>query len=96
MPLTIARVIQAETTFPGVHGAVEVITCGRHVEQLRGREHLAVTGDARPMARVLRLLRIHGFSVDHRRGLAGEREHEARQKPTLILVLDPQMQQRAT
>lgn len=48
--LAVARVIPAETAFPGVHGAVEMVTRRRHVEQLRGREHVAVSGNARPMA----------------------------------------------
>lgn len=56
MMFAVASVKRAETAFPGLHGAVEVVTRGRHVEQLSGREHLAVPGDARPMARILRLL----------------------------------------
>ena len=42
MMFAVARVKRAETAFPGLHGAVEVVTRGRHVEQLRGREHLAI------------------------------------------------------
>lgn len=53
MMFAVASVKRAETAFPGLHGAVEVVTRGRHVEQLSGREHLAVPGDARPMARIL-------------------------------------------
>ena len=67
MMFAVASVKRAETAFPGLHGAVEVVTRGRHVEQLSGREHLAVPGDARPMARILRLPRLHGPGVDHRR-----------------------------
>ena len=88
MMFAVASVKRAETAFPGLHGAVEVVTRGRHVEQLSGREHLAVPGDARPMARILRLPRLHGPGVDHRRGLAGEREHEARQPAFHVLALD--------
>ena len=64
MMFAVARVKRAETAFPGLHGAVEVVTRGRHVEQLSGREHLAVPGDARPMARILRLPRLHGPAGD--------------------------------
>lgn len=64
MMFAVASVKRAETAFPGLHGAVEVVTRGRHVEQLSGREHLAVPGDARPMARILRLPRLH--VIDHR------------------------------
>nr|AAP43639.1 putative mobilization protein [Bifidobacterium longum] len=46
MMFAVASVKRAETAFPGLHGAVEVVTRGRHVEQLSGREHLAVPGDA--------------------------------------------------
>ena len=90
MMFAVARVKRAETALPGLHGAVEVVTRGRHVEQLSGREHLAVPGDARPMARILRLPRLHGPGVDHRRGLAGEREHEPRQPAFHVLALDLQ------
>ena len=90
MMFAVASVKRAETAFPGLHGAVEVVTRGRHVEQLSGREHLAVPGDARPMARILRLPRLHGPGVDHRRGLAGEREHEPRQPAFHVLALDLQ------
>lgn len=45
MMFAVASVKRAETAFPGLHGAVEVVTRGRHVEQLSGREHLAVPGD---------------------------------------------------
>lgn len=41
MMFAVASVKRAETAFPGLHGAVEVVTRGRHVEQLSGREHLA-------------------------------------------------------
>lgn len=37
MMFAVARVKRAETAFPGLHGAVEVVTRGRHVEQLLGR-----------------------------------------------------------
>lgn len=35
MMFAVARVKRAETAFPGLHGAVEVVTRGRHVEQLK-------------------------------------------------------------
>lgn len=60
MMFAVASVKRAETAFPGLHGAVEVVTRGRHVEQLSGREHLAVPGDARPMARILRVYFRYG------------------------------------
>jgi len=98
MMFAVARVKRAETAFPGLHGAVEVVTRGRHVEQLRGREHLAVPRHARPMALAVavRLPRLHGPGVDHRRGLAGEREHEARQPAFHVLALDLQAKERPT
>lgn len=33
MMFAVASVKRAETAFPGLHGAVEVVTRGRHVEQ---------------------------------------------------------------
>ncbi|ERL21888.1 hypothetical protein HMPREF1231_0035, partial [Streptococcus pyogenes GA06023] len=97
MMFAVARVKRAETAFPGLHGAVEVVTRGRHVEQLRGRKHLAIPRHARPMALAVavRLPRLHGPGVDHRRGLAGEREHEARQPAFHVLALDLQAKERA-
>ena len=38
MMFAVASVKRAETAFPGLHGAVEVVTRGRHVEQLRARK----------------------------------------------------------
>lgn len=50
MMFAVARVKRAETAFRCLHGAVEVITRGGHVEQFRGGVDLAVTGDGSPVA----------------------------------------------
>ena len=84
MMFAVARVKRAETAFPCLHGAVEVVTRGRHVEQLRGREHLAIPRHARPMALAVavRLPRLHG-PLDERLAENERKQAEKQAEPDM-------------